>query len=142
MYYLNILINKINDQYHLKLIQTSFCNNINYDNYVYFDKIKSSNKFSKMEINDIYQDILDLLKNILISCKLIHFTFFNNCVINKTFIKLDCNDDNFNIMCIKLEKQFDIYQTLYEYIDIPIDSEYDNNINNIEESDESDHDYY
>jgi hypothetical protein len=142
MYYLNILIDNIDNQYCLKLIQKSFQNDINFDDYVYTDYIKSSNKFSKIEMKAMYQDLLMLLKHMLLSCKLVNFVFSNNNVKNESFIKFYCEDDKFEIVCAKLEHHFNMYQTLHEYIDIPMDSESTDENSEDEVSDEGEFEYY
>ena len=132
MYYLNLIINHIDDKYKLKLIQKSFTNDIDTEGTVFSDMIKSSNKFSVIEMKGIYQDIVEMFKKMLVPSQLKHIEYYEGIVKKNMYIEFKCDDDLIDIIGRKLERLFDKYQMLHEYIEIPMESE------TTEDSDDSD----
>jgi hypothetical protein len=138
MYYLNLVISYDNNKYKLELIQKSFINDLDLNDYIFFDCLKSSNKFSINQIKSINKDILTILKDIYIKSNFIKYE--NNIVKLVNYIIFDCYDEYFNIICSNLINLFDKLQVFHEYIEIPNELESDNEEFS-EENDECDENY-
>jgi hypothetical protein len=144
MYYLNIIIETVQDRYKLFIIQKSYTNDIELkEEFMYHNVLKSSDRFSQIEIKGIYQDILKMCKDIGIKANLVNMKYENGYIKKVNYIEFYCDEDEFEIVSNKLTNQLGLHQVFHQYIEVPIESESTEEMDTLEEEpDEEEFTYY